>query len=444
MASSPQRNNLRADCAKCLCSVVDQQRSLNDAFPAFFSDCEDSRDKALAQEICFGVLRWLPKLDFFCSKLLQQPLKGKKRSLQFLLYVGMYQLLEMRIPAHAAISETVDGAIALRAPGMKGLLNGVLRNFQRQQDDLIASADNIVSCRYGHPNWIIKQVQSTYPDTWENILDAAQSRAPLWLRINQQKTNASDYLQQLEDADLAATIVEFSHIDSAPVSIEMASACPVDKLPHFAEGYASVQDGAAQHAAALLQPQNGERILDACAAPGGKTCHLLEMASELTVHAIDIDQQRLNRVEENLTRLQLSAKVSCADLANIDQWWDNEHYDRILLDAPCSATGVIRRHPDIKWLRKKDDIAELAQLQQQLLTTLWKTLKPGGTLLYATCSIMPEENQQQIQRFLQETPDASLLNITTEETEQNPGWQILPGDKNMDGFYYARLIKANA
>lgn len=442
MANAPT-TNLRADCAKCLCSVVDQQRSLSDVFPAQFQHYEDNRDKALAQEICFGVLRWLPKLDFFCSKLLQQPLKGKKRPLQFLLYVGMYQLLAMRIPAHAAISETVDGAVTLKAPGLKGLLNGVLRNFQRQQETLVENAEHILSCRFGHPNWIIKQVQTAYPEQWESILNAAQERAPLWLRVNQQKSQGEEYLQQLNEAELAAKLVAFQHTNVAPVSIEMTSACPVEKLPRFADGYASVQDGAAQHAAALLGPQANEKILDACAAPGGKTCHLLEIEPTLTVHAIDIDQKRLDRVEENLTRLQLTAKTQCADLAKLDDWWDGEPFDRILLDAPCSATGVIRRHPDIKWLRRKEDIAELAALQQQLLATLWQTLAPGGTLLYATCSIMPEENQKQIMNFLQDTPDASLNKILAEETEQTPGWQLLPGDNNMDGFYYARLTKAN-
>lgn len=443
MAKAP-KTNLRADCAKCLCSVVDQQRSLSDVFPAQFNHYEDSRDKALAQEICFGVLRWLPKLDFFCSKLLQQPLKGKKRPLQFLLYVGMYQLLEMRIPAHAAISETVDGAIHLKAPGLKGLLNGVLRNFQRQQETLVNSANDIPSCRFGHPNWIIKQVQASYPEHWESVLSAAQARAPLWLRVNQQKTSGEEYLEQLKAAELDAKLVAFQHTHTAPVSIELASACPVEKLPKFTNGYASVQDGAAQHAAAFLAPQTNERVLDACAAPGGKTCHLLEIEPTLTVHAVDIDQKRLDRVEENLTRLELNAETKCADLSQLDAWWDGEQYDRILLDAPCSATGVIRRHPDIKWLRRKEDIAELAALQQQLLHALWKTLKPGGTLLYATCSIMPEENQQQVANFLRDTVDASLDKILAEETEQTPGWQLLPGENNMDGFYYARLTKANA
>ena len=264
MANAPTIN-LRADCAKCLCSVVDQQRSLSDVFPTQFQHYEDSRDKALAQEICFGVLRWLPKLDFSAQNFYNSHWKGKKRPLQFLLYVGMYQLLAMQFQL-MAISETVDGAVTLKAPGLKGLLNGVLRNFQRQQETLVENAEHILSCRFGHPNWIIKQVQTAYPEQWESILNAAQERAPLWLRVNQQKSQGEEYLQQLNEAELAAKLVAFQHTNVAPVSIEMTSACPVEKLPHFADGYASVQDGAAQHAAALLGPQANEKILDACTA----------------------------------------------------------------------------------------------------------------------------------------------------------------------------------
>ena len=256
----------------------------------------------------------------------------------------------------------------------------------------------------------------------------------MWLRVNQQHHNVTEYLALLSQEDIPVELV-----DEKSSAIKLVNAIDVNKLPGFADGWISVQDGAAQQAAILLNTQTDDIVLDCCAAPGGKTCHILELTPDLgQMTAIDIEENRLLRVKENLTRLNLSAKVITADAAS-QEWWDGELYDRILLDAPCSGTGVIRRHPDIKWLRKADDIEKLTVLQQQILNNIWSLLKPGGTLLYATCSILPEENIQQIQQFLSENNNAKLVQITNEKTDI--GWQILPNEQSMDGFYYAKLEK---
>lgn len=433
--SKPQNNNLRARCADCLYQVVDRGRSLSDALPVAQIDLNPN-DKALVAQICYGVLRTLPTLDFCCSRLLDKPLKGKKRPFQFLLYVGFYQLLEMRIPPHAALSETVEAAVAMKAGGLKGMINGVLRNFQRQGEALLAQADAVESCRYNHPNWFIKKAKAHYPDKWQDILAANQQQAPMWLRNNAQKQSRQDYLQLLQDAGIDC------HDDNAlQNAICLQKPTDVTKLPGFFEGHSSVQDGAAQFAAELIGVQPGDRVLDACAAPGGKTCHMLELATDIDMTAIDCDPNRLKSVQENLTRLQLTAKLIAADAADLSAWYDGQPFDRILLDAPCSATGVIRRHPDIKWLRKAADIEQLAQLQWQILNAMWPALKVGGTLVYATCSVMPEENKQQMMRFLHETQNARLDSINESDTVDSPGWQLLPGDNGMDGFYYCRLVK---
>jgi 16S rRNA (cytosine967-C5)-methyltransferase len=363
----------------------------------------------------------------------------------FLLLVGTYQIKYMRIPDHAAVSETVAATAALKNKHMKALLNGVLRNFVRARES--ASADVTqnapsLSIEYNHPGWFIKKVQLGYPDKWQQILIANQQKPPMWLRVNQQHHTSSDYQNLLTTAEVSINAVE-------PLSqaIELSRACDVTKLPGFEQGWVSVQDGAAQQAARLLDCQPDDVVLDCCAAPGGKTCHILEQTPGIaSMTAIDVEESRLVRVEENLTRLRLKADVITADASDASTWWQGQYFDRILLDAPCSGTGVIRRHPDIKWLRKASDIDTLVVLQQQILKETWSLLKPGGTLLYATCSILPQENSQQIELFIENNTDAKLISITNEEIENSgiTGWQILPGENNMDGFYYAKLLKIPA
>ncbi|WP_057833157.1 16S rRNA (cytosine(967)-C(5))-methyltransferase RsmB [Colwellia sp. TT2012] len=434
--------NIRALAAKCCYAVIDQGRSLSDELPRQQENLI-GKDKALLQEICYGVLRYLPELENDVRHLVQKPIKGKQRVFHFLLLVGVYQIRYMRIPDHAAVSETVAATKPLKNSHMKGLVNAVLRGFLRTleaESKVSGTNKNLPEpIKYNHPSWFIKKVQLGYPEQWQAILDANQQRPPMWLRVNQQHHTSEEY-----QALLIAAEIEIANIEPNTQAIELTKALDVAKLPGFDLGWVSIQDAAAQQAARILDCQPSDVVLDCCAAPGGKTCHIIEQTPDITsMTAIDIEESRLTRVHENLARLGLTADVITGDAASQD-WWSGEQFDRILLDAPCSGTGVIRRHPDIKWLRKAEDIDKLVLLQQQILDNIWSLLKPGGTLLYATCSILPEENGQQISRFIKENQDAQLIAITGNylDTDENAiGWQLLPDAKNMDGFYYAKLLK---
>ncbi|HIF9058643.1 TPA: 16S rRNA (cytosine(967)-C(5))-methyltransferase RsmB [Photobacterium damselae] len=424
--------NVRAAAAQVIYQVVDQGQSLSTALPAAQQQIKE-RDQALLQEICYGVLRWLPRLESITQKLMDKPLKGKQRVFHHLILVGLYQLGYMRIPAHAAVAETVNATKNLKKPQLRGLVNAILRNYQRQQQELDAQAVSHDAGKYGHPSWLLKLLKQAYPNDVDAICAANNTKAPMWLRVNRQHHNRDEY-RKLLDAEGIATELH----PQAGDALRLLSPCDVYKLPGFEQGWVSVQDAAAQLAIEYLQPQAGELILDCCAAPGGKTAHILEHVPSAQVVAIDCDEHRLARVHDNLQRLNLQAKVLCADARYPEKWWDGDKFDRILLDAPCSATGVIRRHPDIKWLRRGEDIAALAQLQAEIFDAMWLQLKSGGTLVYATCSITPQENRDQVSAFLTRTANATL--VGSEAT--NPGRQILPGEENMDGFYYAVLQKA--
>ncbi|XQW85161.1 16S rRNA (cytosine(967)-C(5))-methyltransferase RsmB [Thalassotalea piscium] len=425
--------NIRASAAKCIYAVIDKGRSLADELPLQISKI-DPKDKGLLQECCYGVLRVLPELEHEVRALMDKPLVGKQRVAHFLLLVGLYQLKYMRIPDHACVAETVAACPALKCNHLKGLVNAILRNFLRKKVSHETEENLPDAIKYNHPGWFIKKLQAGYPNDWESILAANQIKPPMWIRVNRQHHNVEEYLSLL-----AETEIEVTAVDENSGAILLAKAVDVYQLPGFELGHVSIQDGAAQQAAILLDCKANDNVLDCCAAPGGKTCHILELTPSIgKMTAIDIEEKRLTRVEENLTRLHLSAEVIAGDASKQD-WWNGEQFDRILLDAPCSGTGVIRRHPDIKWLRKAADIDVLTSLQQQILKNCWSLLKPNGTLLYATCSILPEENCQQVQRFIEENSNAELINI---KKEQSTGWQILSGQDNMDGFYYA-LIKKN-
>ncbi|KLN65273.1 16S rRNA (cytosine(967)-C(5))-methyltransferase RsmB [Vibrio sp. VPAP30] len=423
--------NVRAAAANVLFQVVDKGQSLSHALPAAQKTIRP-RDHALLQEICYGCLRYLPRLESITNELMDNPLKGKKRVFHHLILVGIYQLSFMRIPAHAAVAETVEGTKTLRGPSLRGLINAVLRSYLRDQEALDEKATSHSAGKYGHPNWLLKMLQESYPQQWEQLVEANNSKAPMWLRVNRQHHSRDEYLERLKDEN-----IEFSIHPEADDAIKLASPCDVTLLPGFSRGWVSVQDAAAQLSVDYLQPQDGELILDCCAAPGGKTAHILEHTEDTEVVAIDSDAKRLDRVYDNLERLQLRADVICGDARYLQEWWQGEKFDRILLDAPCSATGVIRRHPDIKWLRRADDIEALAELQSEILDAMWQQLKPGGTLVYATCSITPQENTEQVKAFLARTADAELQGSKPD----NPGRQILPGEEDMDGFYYAVLTK---
>jgi len=423
--------NLRSMAAQAVEQVVEKGQSLSNVLPALQQKVGD-KDKALLQELCFGVLRSLSQLEWMIKQLMERPMTGKQRTVHYLIMVGFYQLLYTRIPPHAALAETVEGAVVIKRQQLKGLINGVLRQFQRRQEELLNEFAQ-TELRYLHPSWLVKRIRDAYPQQWESILEANNQRPPMWLRVNRNFNTRDAWLALLAEAGLNG----FPHPDY-PDAVRLETPTSVLALPGFEQGWVTVQDASAQGCVSYLQPQNGEQILDLCCAPGGKTTHILEVAPQADVMAVDVDEKRLSRVYDNLKRLGMKATVKQGDGRHPAQWCGEQQFDRILLDAPCSATGVIRRHPDIKWLRRDRDIIELAQLQAEILNATWLHLKTGGTLVYATCSILPEENQQQIAAFLARTPDAVLSETGTSE---QPGRQNLPGAEEGDGFFYAKLIK---
>ena len=423
--SQSKSYNLRAICSQVVFDVLDKGVSLSNALVQCTNKVND-KDRALVQEICFGIMRVLPEIEFYIQSLMVKTLTGKNRIIHYLLMVGIYQIVYTRVPEHASVGDTVNGVMSFRKTALKGLVNGVLRSFLREQDALkqqfLAKGNTTL-----HPSWFIKRIKHAYPDQWQAIIDNNNQKPPMWLRVNQQHYSAEDYQTSLLQHSITSTIDA-----QLPTALRLDIPVAINKLPKFTEGVVTVQDRSAQHAAYLLDPQNGEAILDLCAAPGGKTTHILELAPQANVLAVDIDSERVKRINENLSRLKLNADVIVGDGVKPEQWAKGKKFDRILLDAPCSATGVIRRHPDIKWLRRDSDISELAKLQYQILVNIWSYLKVGGTLVYATCSILPEENSLQIERFLKETNDAKLV---------EPVIQYLPSEEGGDGFFYAKLNK---
>ncbi|MGE8496977.1 MAG: 16S rRNA (cytosine(967)-C(5))-methyltransferase RsmB [Pseudomonas sp.] len=428
--------NPRLAAAKALAAVLAGKASLGSSLPPLL-DKVDARDRALAQDLAFGTARWQPRLSLLADKLLQKPLTD--RDVEALLLIGLYQLFYTRIPAHAAIGETVGCADKLKKSSAKGLLNAVLRNAQRDGDTIIASLDRDPVLHTAHPRWLQKQLKAFWPEHWQAICTANNAHPPLILRVNRRHGSRDAYLDELRRVGFEAEACPFSRD-----GIRLLEACDVTTLPGFAEGRVSVQDEAAQLAADLLELAPGQRVLDACCAPGGKTCHLLEAEPALAgVVAVDLEEKRLVRVRENLRRLNLDAKLIAADARAVDQWWDGQAFQRILLDAPCSATGVIRRHPDIKLTRQPEDITALAQLQGEMLDALWPTLAVGGILLYATCSTLPTENTEVIEAFLARTSGARELAIAGSFGLPQPhGRQLLAQVDGHDGFYYAKLIKS--
>jgi 16S rRNA (cytosine967-C5)-methyltransferase len=408
--------------------------ALDLAFSGNESEAMESKDKAFVQALCYGVCRHIYRLDFILNELLDKPLKDQE--VKALALVGLYQLEFMRVKPHAAVSETVQAA--RKKPWAKALLNALLRNYLRQQDSLMQKADAIKSSAVSHPDWLIQSIERDWPEYAADIYLENNLQAPLVLRINLSSVSRESYMQQLKERGIIAAEVEF-----CPSAIVLDKPVQVELLPGFSDGQVSVQDTAAQLAATLLEVQPEQRVLDVCAAPGGKTAHILEAQPQLKeLVAIDIDQARMQRVRENLQRLKLSASLLVGDAANPQNWWDGQLFDRILLDAPCSALGVIRRHPDIKILRRADDIEQLQTLQKNILQAIWPLLAPGGILLYATCSILKQENEQQILSFLASHDDALVVPIVADwGIAGSCGRQIITGESGMDGFYYARLSK---
>ena len=374
-------------------------------------------------DTAYGALRFRGELEGVLSQLLRQPLKDQR--LHALLLGALYRLSHTDTPAYAVVNEAVEAAGPKWA---RGLVNGVLRTFLRTPAAILKGARVNEEGRWNFPAWWVEKLRATYPQEWQDMLAVSQEHPPLTLRVNRRKTTPSTYQEELAAAGLAAT-------STGPWALTLAQPVPVAKLPGFAEGGISVQDAGAQWAALALDLADGQRVLDACAAPGGKTGHILECA-EVDLLALDADPARLERVRENLVRLQISARLQAADAAVPAAWWDGQPFDRILADVPCSASGVVRRHPDIKWQRRPSDLATFTHTQKKILAALWQTLAPGGKLLYATCSVFPEENQNQIQAFRKTHADARLLPLPAALGDG----RLLP-ERRRDGFFYALLEK---
>ena len=389
------------------------------------------QQRAAAQDLSYGTLRFYGELQAILALLLQKPLQDEK--LQALLLVALYQLHHGKVADHTVVNQAVKAAEFNKKPWARGLVNAVLRNFLRQQKTLVQQISASETARYSYPQWWINQLKREYPDEWQAILEAGNAHPPMSLRINLRKTNASEYIGQLSELELPAHQL-------GPEAIVLEKPVPVDRIPGFHEGMVSVQDYGAQLAAHLLDSQDGMRVLDACCAPGGKTGHILETA-DVTLTGLDSDPQRLQRVESNLQRLGLQASLLTGDAAQPETWWNGQPFERILADVPCTASGIVRRHVDIKWLRRKSDIASFVSQQSAILQALWRLLAKDGKLLYATCSVFQEENQQQIDRFLETHADARQVALPALlDNYQQQNGQLRPCADH-DGFFYAVLQK---
>lgn len=430
----------RVAAARTLAELLRGKGSLSSALPAWQSKVSEA-DRALVQQLCYGTMRYYPRLKTYLGQLLDKPLRSKDRDITALLLLGLYQLEYTRIPDHAALGETVAAARALKKPWATKLVNGVLRRFQRGGDTLREALAHNAEFTSAHPRWLLDAYTKAWPDHLSQIIAANNAHPPFTVRLDLNQIAREDYLKQLDAELIEATPCPISH-----AGITLTTACNPTHLPGFNNGLLSVQDEAAQLAAPLLQLAPGLRVLDACAAPGGKTGHILQSEPALNeLVALELEERRLARITENLERLRVSAQTIVGDATRPQQWWDGQAFDRILLDAPCSASGIVRRHSDIKLLRTPEDISRLAALQGELLDALWPTLAQGGLLLYATCSALPAENTEVISAFVARTPSAREQPIhATWGIAQPLGRQLLPQLNGHDGFYYARLIKTSA
>lgn len=439
MSASAQ---VRARAAQIVAEVAAHGRSL-DALLAQ-EEAGSRQERGLLRSLCYDSIRWYIRLDALLIRLLKRPDQKLAPPVRALAVVGLCQLYYTDIPVHAAVAETVNAARLLGHTGAAGMINAVLRRAQREQAALAAAVDGDLALRTAHPRWLVEQLRQDWGGECEKILDANNARPPFWIRVNRLRVSAADYRKRLEAHGVAVAGDAFGG-----EALLLERALDVSELPGFAAGEASVQDAAAQLAARLVDPQRGERVLDACAAPGGKTGHLLELAPDLgELVALDASQQRLKRVAENLERLRLHATLLAADATEPASWFDGRLFDRILIDAPCSGTGVIRRHPDIKLLRRATDIAPLAARQSRLLQTLWPLLAPGGRLVYASCSALRAETTAVIEAFLASHADARDVAARVvaaagqgQVATAGPGLRIAVGTGGMDGFYYACFEK---
>lgn len=426
---------VRAAAARTLDAVLHDGRSLKALLPQALAEFDDARDRALFEAICFHALRHRRRYEHALSTWMPRPLPAREHLLHALLLAGLAQLDALALPAHAAVSVTAEAARLLGRKTHVALVNALLRRATREpwpQSETPAIV-------HSYPDWIVARLQQDWPQDWRDILLAGNAIAPTWLRVNPRNGTREEYAERLYAAGCVAITPMFP-----AQALRLEQGIAAERLPDWSAGAVCVQDGAAQLAADALAPQAGEHVLDACAAPGGKSAHLLELARGIALTAVDNDAARLLRVGDTLRRLRLDDAVAlrCADAAELDQWWDGTAFDAVLLDAPCSATGIIRRQPDIKWHRRESDLAALTTLQDRLLDALWRTLRPGGRLLYATCSILSEENAQRIDAFLARTADAEVQTLNARYGRASgAGRQRFPGEDGMDGFFYALLRK---
>jgi 16S rRNA (cytosine967-C5)-methyltransferase len=419
---------IQLEAAKIVGKVVRNGRNLTQVLSETLRKQSDftAQERGALQDLCYGTLRFYARLAFILDSLLERHVR--ESTLRFLLLVALYQLQHTKAGQHAVVDQAVRATKNVDSAA-SGLVNAVLRNFLRKQSSLLEAADQNEESRFSYPQWWIDMLKAQYGEQAAAILKAGNQHPPMALRVNVQHTTAAEYQALLLQQDIESHRVE-------PDALILQHPTAVERLPKFSEGWVSVQDAGAQYAARLLDVQGGMRILDVCAAPGGKTAHLLEI-SDIKMVAVDKDEARLQRVRENLHRLRLKAQVVCGDAAEPESWWDGKPFQRILADVPCSASGVVRRHPDIKWLRRPEDIENFAAQQSQILEALWPLLAGDGKLLYVTCSIFARENQEVIAKFLAQHENANRIGLSLQETMDG---QLLPNGEH-DGFFYALLHK---
>lgn len=421
---------------QAILQVLDQGRSLDEIFNSgwYQSLALEKRDLALSRELVFGFCRWYFALSTLLASRLQKPLRARDRDIEVILILGLYQLLVMNTEPHAAVNETVKLALAQKKSWARGLVNALLRGVVRDSIELDPGSPT-----QAYPDWIMSRIRRDWGEQAERVLIEGNNRPPMTLRVDTRQASIDSVITTLSSAG-----IEASPHSTVTTAIELSAPCEVTQLPGFEQGILSVQDAAAQIAASLLDCKSGARVLDACAAPGGKTAQLLQQYENIELDALDSSEVRLERLRQNLQRINKSARILIGDAASPETWFDGINYDCILADVPCSASGVIRRHPDIKLLRRESDIMPLLAQQRKILDALWRLLKPGGKMLYSTCSVFRDENEVQIAKFLQRHPDCAEVTINNAEWgEPRPhGRQILTGSDNMDGFYYGLLTRS--
>jgi 16S rRNA (cytosine967-C5)-methyltransferase len=429
--------NPRALAAQALSRIAHDGVSLRVCFATFSTKLSDARDRALLSALLHAGARWWLRFDAALQGLLERPLHEREPQVQALLLLGLVQLEILGLPEYAAVAATVEATRALGKPKFANLVNAILRRWLRERDARNAALDADAATRSAHPRWLIQAIATDWPDQADTILAANNAQAPLWLRVNRRRATRADLAARFAAEGIATEVPV-----ALPQALIIAQSLDVTRLPGYAEGLFSVQDGAAQFAAELLDARTGMRVLDACAAPGGKAAHILENA-DVDLVALDRDPQRLPRMQENLARLGLRADVRAGDAGEPAAWWDGRHFQRILLDAPCSATGIIRRQPDVKLHRRATDIGVLAAQQARLLDALWPMLAPGGRLVYATCSLLAAENSAAMAGFLKRHAEAKMQPVALGWHASGAGAQNLPGEGGMDGFFYAIVDKVN-